>query len=583
MSFNNVPVLRLDTHILILYQMNLFRIPLLAVMLCVGWMARAQALGERNDFLRYVNDPRVDSIYHHLTPDERIAQLFWLMTENLHDPKSVQRVMSLVQTFQPGGLLYMRNTAADIVRFSAQASAVSRVPLIYSIDGETGAAMRVKGIRALPKAMTLGAIADERLLYRAGDEAARQLRGLGIHVNFAPVADVNVNAANPVIGIRSFGEDPHEVARRAVALMHGMQDGGVVAVAKHFPGHGDTDVDSHLALPVIGHTRARLDTVELVPFDAMIKNGVMGVMSAHLEVNALDTTRGLPASLSKPMLTDLLCHGMGFQGVVITDAMNMKGVKKAGQPGRVDALALAAGNDIVESTEDLGAAITSVKQAIDAGELTWCDIERKCRKALALKLWAGCGAPLPEPNDSLVTHINSGMDATLLPDLYRAALTVLPGAADTVALTPDSTEVLLLVMPGGKALADSIAAHRPAKRLNLVVGAKGEVIRQQLGRHAQVVICTGGFADARKVWNDAALAPLWRWLWQHNGVRVVVADSPYRLHQLKNIERAREVVLVYEAVPEAFQAAALYLSGQLTPVGRLPVTVSNLWRCGQGK
>ena len=542
----------------------------------------SQAQGERNDFTRFLNDPRVDSIYLRLSPDERIAQLFWLMTENLNDAKSFQQMLLMVETWQPGGLLYMKNEASDIARFSNQASQKSKVPLMFSIDGETGLAMRVKGIAPMPKAMTLGAIGDDELIYRTGAAIAKQMHRLGIHVNFAPVADVNINPANPVIGVRSFGENPGEVARRAVAYMRGMQDEGIVAVAKHFPGHGDTDTDSHEALPHIKHTRERMDSVDLVPFDAMIKNGVMGVMSAHLEVSALDTTRGLPASLSKPILSDLLRRDLGFDGVIVTDAMNMKGVKKAGQPGRVDVMALMAGNDIVESTENIGAAISSVKTAIEVGELTWDDIEQKCKKALALKLWAQCEKTVSVKVDSIVADINAAMDADLLPLLYRNALTVLRQKKDTSAVYAPAAEALLLVMPGGSALADSIANHRQTQRVVMAKGMPQEVAIQQIKASREVIVCMGSFADTRKVWDEATLATLWRSALAHHNLSVVYGGSAYHLNQLKGVEKAREVVLMYEQAPEAMQSAALYLSGKMAAGGKLPVSVGVKWKRGAG-
>lgn len=550
---------------------------------CCAMHLLSQSIGERNDLAHFLNDTRVDSIYHQLTPDERIAQLFWLMTENLHNPQSVQHMLNLVDKWQPGGILYMKNNASDIARFSNLASAKSKVPLIFSIDGENGLALRMKGITPLPKAMTLGAIQDEQLLYRVGGEMARQFHRMGLQVNFAPVADVNSNAANPVIGSRSFGENPLVVARQSVAIMRGMQDGGIVAVAKHFPGHGDTDTDSHLALPMISHSRARMDSVELVPFDALIKNGVMGVMSAHLEVTSLDTTRGVPASLSKPILTGLLKHGMGFHGVVITDAMNMQGVKKAGSPGRVDAMALMAGNDIVESTENIGAAIEAVKLAIVNGELTWDDIEHKCRKSLALKLWAQCDSFRMVKEDSVIEEINASMDVDLLKQLYEQSLTVLMRAQDSLRLERNgSNTALALVLPGASALADSIGAYRALKQLKINIGSGHESIQQNLAIHQEIIVCMGSYAESRKVWNDKALSTLWSAIFKHPDVTIVFGGSPYQLDKLRNVDTAREIVLVYEPSDYAWRAAALYLAGMLEAKGKLPVSIGAKWPMNAG-
>jgi beta-N-acetylhexosaminidase len=340
----------------------------------------------------------VDSVYHGLTDEERMAQLFWLAVEQPDNVASFQKLKAQVTKYQPGGILLFRMSPQRAVSVIETLQSVSKIPLLVSIDGEWGPGMRLPEVRSFPYAMTLGAIQNDTLIYRMGLEIARQLKVLGIHVNMAPVADVNSNPGNPVIGHRSFGEQPGNVARKSVAYMKGLQDGGVMAVGKHFPGHGDTSTDSHKTLPVVNHSRELLDTTDLVPFKAMIDAGLWGIMTAHIEVPSLDNRRGLPVSFSDSVVTGLLRHQLGFKGLIITDAVNMQGAKIMGAPGKVDALALAAGNDIVEFTEDLAGGISAVKQAIADSLMTRADLEEKCRRSLAFKYWLIARHSQPEIN-----------------------------------------------------------------------------------------------------------------------------------------------------------------------------------------
>lgn len=328
----------------------------------------------------------VDSVYQTLSPERRIAQLFWIAIENPDNANTFKGLTELLEKHQPGGIILFGMSPQKAVDVIQQMQYLSELPLLVSVDGENGLAMRFPGLVAFPNAMSLGAIRNDSLIYEMGLEIARQCKVMGIQVNLAPVADVNVNPANPIIGVRSFGEDPSNVARKASAYVRGLQEGGVMAVGKHFPGHGDTDKDSHKTLPRVHHNRARLDSVELFPFKALIDTGLWSVMSAHLEVPALEKQSNIPASFSKRILVDQLRDAMQFKGLIITDAVNMQGAKSMGRPGVVDALALAAGNDVVEFTEDLPEAIEQVKIAIDQGKLTWNQIGKNANERWPLSI-----------------------------------------------------------------------------------------------------------------------------------------------------------------------------------------------------
>ena len=268
----------------------------------------------------------VDSVMNRLSLKEKVGQLF-IYTIAPVDTKANQALLrEAVDTYKVGGLLFSGGKMQTQAILTNQAQRMARLPLMITFDGEWGLAMRLRGTPNFPRNMVLGCIQNDTLIYEYGREVARQCRELGVQVNFAPVADVNINPKNPVINTRSFGESPFNVANKVVAYSKGLEDGGVLSVSKHFPGHGDTDVDSHKALPVLPFTRARLDSIELYPFRKAIRAGLGGMMVGHLEVPAIEPQKGLPSSLSRKVVSGLLVNDLGFQGLVFTDALAMNGV-----------------------------------------------------------------------------------------------------------------------------------------------------------------------------------------------------------------------------------------------------------------
>src|SRR5690606_22916435 len=309
-------------------------------------------------------------------------------------------------------------------RLMNEYQAYSKVPLLGAIDAEWGVGMRLDSTISYPFQMALGAIQDESLIYDMGAEIAKQIKRTGLHLNFAPVLDVNNNPNNPVINYRSFGEDKYNVTRKSIAYMKGMQDQHLLTTAKHFPGHGDTHVDSHYALPQIKHSRARLDSLELYPFREVVKAGIGGVMVAHLDIPALDST-GVPSTLSKPIITSLLKEELGFQGLTVTDAMNMKGVTEGNDPGIVDKDAILAGNDLLEFTEDVPKAIEEIRKAIKQGLISQAEIDRRARKILAVKYWVGLNKFEPTSLLNIIEELHTPPANLLNRKLTEASLTVL--------------------------------------------------------------------------------------------------------------------------------------------------------------
>ncbi|GAB3180762.1 glycoside hydrolase family 3 N-terminal domain-containing protein [Telluribacter humicola] len=366
----------------------------------------------------------VDSTLATLSLDEKIGQFFMVAAFSNRNEYENRYVEKLVRDYHLGGLIFFQGgpyrQAVLTNRFQAQ----SKVPLFIGIDGEWGLGMRLDSTIEFPRQMVLGAIKNDELVYRMGDEIGKHCRRLGIHINFAPVSDVNSNPKNPIIGVRSFGEDRENVSRKSSAYMKGLQRNHVIATAKHFPGHGDTDTDSHLTLPVVNHSAERLQEIDIYPYKKMIADSLMGVLSGHLFVPALDNTPQQPSSLSHKVVTELLQNEMGFRGLVFTDAMNMQGVLKAGKAADVNLKALLAGNDVLLYPEKVGETVKRIKDALEQGTITQEFIDKKVKRILQAKYWAGLNQYKPIELANLYQDLNNVESKELIRELSEAAVTV---------------------------------------------------------------------------------------------------------------------------------------------------------------
>ena len=551
--------------------------------------------GQTPDFLRYLHSSWVDSLMRTLTPRQRVAQLFMLAAYSNKPAIYQDSISTLIRDYGIGGLIYFQGGPVRQTRLLNRFQRESRVPLLVAMDGEWGAGMRLDSVLKFPYQMTLGAVpaADSLLIYDMGREVARQFRRLGMQVNFAPVVDVNNNPSNPVIGFRSWGENPAAVARLSRLYMRGMQDAGVLAVAKHFPGHGDVDADSHLGLPVVRVDRQRLDTLELPPFKNMIANGIGGMMVAHLNVPALDTVRG-PSTLSKPIVTGVLRQQLGFRGVIFTDAMNMKGLTTLVPPGEAEVRALLAGNDVLEFSKNVPLALTSVLNAVDSGRISQARIDESCRRVLALKQWAGLRrrpviseynllADLNPPHARYLAHRLTAHSLTLLRnqrnllplqrlDTLRLATLVLGGEpADTTefqrAVTDYDAQVAHFHLPAAPTLDELTDMRARLFGYDVVL-----VALQSLGR---LPATNFGIAPEANVLLRELTKP---------GQRVILSifGSAYAAAKVRDFDRASAVVMAYQESPEAQQLAAQLIFGGVGAVGKLPVTVANSLPAGFG-
>ncbi len=331
----------------------------------------------------------VDSLMKNMSLDEKIGQLFMVAAYSNKGEEHDQELNTLINDYGIGGLIFFQGGPMRQANMTNRLQSKSKVPLLIGMDAEWGLSMRLDSTNRYPREMMLGAASDPAHAFAVGQAIGEELKALGVHVSFSPVLDVNNNPNNPVINSRSFGEDVGRVGVFGRSFAQGLQSVNVIAVGKHFPGHGDTDVDSHKDLPVVNHSRSRLEKLEFLPFKQSIDWGVSGIMVAHMHVPALDSTPELPSSLSKPIVTGVLRNEMAFNGLVFTDALNMKGVTKYYKPGDADLQALLAGNDVLLFPEDVKSAVTKIKQAIKKGNLTEQELDQHVLRILKAKAWVG--------------------------------------------------------------------------------------------------------------------------------------------------------------------------------------------------
>ncbi|SFQ71504.1 beta-glucosidase [Hymenobacter arizonensis] len=542
-------------------------------------------------FTQYLHSPWVDSLMRALTPDQRAAQLFMVAAYSNRTRVDEDSISALIKQYGIGGLIFFQGGPGRQARLLNRYQSQSRVPLLVAMDGEWGVGMRLDSVVKFPYQMSLGGGIDTFLLYDMGREVARQFKRLGMHVNFAPVVDVNNNAANPVIGFRSWGENPAAVSRDSRQYMRGMQDAGILAVAKHFPGHGDVDADSHLALPTVRVDRRRLDTLELPPFRSLIAGGLGGMMVAHLNVPSLDTVPG-PSTLSRPIVTDFLRKEMGFQGLVFTDAMNMKGVITKYPPGEADVRALMAGNDILEFSKNVPLAIRMVRAAVDSGRISQKEIDEHCRRVLALKQWSGLSRYQPIETKNLHEDLNYPHAQYLSHRLTELSITLLRNQKNLLPLQRlDTLRIATLVLGGGSNTSDfqkTVADYAPAAHFHATsTPTLDELIklREALKPYNLVLVAMQGLG--RLPATNFGISPetnllLRELINQKQTLVLSVFGSAYAVAKVRDLDRAAGVVLAYQESPNAQSLAAQAIFGGIGTTGKLPVTVSDRYARGFG-
>ncbi len=540
-------------------------------------------------FLRYLHHTWVDSVLNSLTPDQRIAQCIWIASWSNRDISHEVEVADIIRKNNIGGIIFFQGNPAKQAEMTRYFQKISKTPLLISMDAEWGVGMRLENVVKFPYQMTLGAITNDTLIYLMGKAVAEQCKQMGVNINLAPVTDINNNPHNPVINYRSFGEARENVAGKALMYMKGMQDNGVLATLKHFPGHGNTDIDSHYDLPVINTSFARLDSFELYPFSRLISMGAGCVMTAHLSLPEIDTTSKQPSSLSPFIIKGILGKHLNFRGLIITDAMNMKGVTKFFRPGETEALALAAGNDVAEFVTDVDAAIKETNKLIEQKKLSWQDIDNKCRKILAVKYWSGLYKMKNIDISDIDERLSSGPVKALIHDLYANAITVLSNKDGIIPLkTSEQLRIATVSINKEETtlFQKRIKDYYPVE--NFFISSEdtaGVLLLKNKLKNFNIVIVAIYGTDQRPQ-KDFGISPalndlLARLTGRYKTIAVYFGN-PYAINRIHPLQNTDGLILTYQENEFTEDLSAQLISGGIGAKGSLPVTVNNNWPAGFG-
>lgn len=519
----------------------------------------------------------VNKTYRSLSEDEKLGQLFIIALYTNKGEDHISSVRNIVAQEKIGGLILMQDDAAREIQLVNEFQEKSKVPLLIGMDAEWGLFQRIAAAHKLPWAITLGAIQDKSLITEMSAKIAEDSKRMGIHWDFAPVVDVNTNPLNPIIGNRSFGSEVENVIKSAEAYAKGLQDNQILAAVKHFPGHGDTNTDSHLDLPEVTHSRARLDSIELAPFQALMDKGIGGVMIAHLYVPALQNGEKLPASLSYNIVTRLLKEKMGYKGLIITDALNMGAVANRYKPGEVDALAFKAGNDIMLFSDGVQNGKRLIKEALQNHEIPKRRLKESVKKILLTKYYLGLSQLKPQNPDGINAALNNESHRILSEKLYANALTLLKDEKQLLPLHPQKKYYYLPLEEAPHDIFYKILL--PEAAVTQITADAGQSIPKNsvviVGLHKDNSTAYKPYAiseSSKKILADLA---------RDHKVILTVFGSPYALRDI-DITPFSTVLVSYENNDDSMKATAKAFLGKTRIWGRLPVTVNNQLPAGSG-
>jgi beta-N-acetylhexosaminidase len=547
------------------------------------------ASGQKANLISTLNQQNnwVDSVFKKLSKKERIGQLFYVRAHTNKGLAYEDSVANIIHDEHIGGLVFFQGGPVRHANLINNYQKISKVPLLIAMDGEWGLGMRLDSSYSFPYQMTLGAIQDDKLIYKMGQMVAYDFKRLGMHINFAPDMDVNNNPNNPVINYRSFGDNKYNVTRKGIAYFKGMQDAGLIVFAKHFPGHGDTNVDSHFDLPLLPFTRERLDSLEMYPFREAINAGIGGVMIAHMNIPALDTTKNLPSTLSRPIVTGILKDSLGFKGLVASDAMEMKGVTKYFPNGEADVRAFLAGNDLIELSVNSKNAAKLIKKAIRQHKITKEEFEAKIKKLLAAKYWAGLNNYKPTSPVNLIQDITRPASAELFQQLSDAAVTLLKGDSRTIRQDPlKKTAIISIGVNQPTTFQKELSKWYPNSMIFMV--DKNTSV-PDLNR---LLTTLKQFQQVFVGVHDTRLRPQSR-LDYSSDVKLLVAElaakpnavvsvfaNAYSIAGLPGIEKSAAILACYQKDDALQRTAVKIITGQQKPLGKLPVSVNMYFTTG---
>jgi len=544
------------------------------------------ALRENDNVSNALQQIWVDSLYRSMSLEEKIGQLMMVRGYSNKGAAHEKELLNHIENHHIGGVIFFQGEPTVQAKLTNTLQDSAKLPLMIAMDAEWGLGMRLKDHTiSFPKQLTLGAIKNNKLIYDMGKEVARQCRRLGVHINFAPVVDINNNPDNPVINTRSFGEDRYNVTAKSYMYARGMQDHGVMACAKHFPGHGDTNVDSHYDLPVIKHSYQRLDSIEFYPFKMLAQNGIQSMMMGHLSIPVLDLVKNRPSSLSPGIVTGLLQKKFGYHGLIFTDGLGMKGVSKFYTDGRAEVEALKAGNDVLILPVSVPNAITAIQKALDSGELEMENINRKVKKILRAKHRLGLDTIAPIKVDSLIEDLNT-IEAKILNDqLIEKAMTVVRNKNGLLPFYRLDTLDFAAVSIGAKGkpvIQSHLEKYASIKLVNFgktIPNVAGNI--KILKKHKVVFVslhdmnnkASAGYGitkNARDFINQLS---------KETTVVLVVMGTPYALRYFDDVEH---VLVSYNDDKTSQRKAAQALFGAIGTNGILPVSASPKSKFGDG-
>ena len=559
---------------------------LIIITLLLSTIAKAQETG----IVAYSDSELkwADSVLNTLSTRQKIAQLIMLSVYSNKDTTYNKETIELFKNLQLGGIIFMQGGPVRQALLCNQIQAELQIPALVSIDAEHGLAMRLDSTLYYPRAMALGAIGDINKIQDLGKEIGRQCQRLGVHVDFAPVLDVNVEPKNPIINIRSYGEDKKHVVECASAYATGLQNMRVLAVGKHFPGHGDTHVDSHLALPLVDHDIKRLNDIELYPFKKTAEL-MGGMLVAHLAIPALEPDITLPSTLSKRVVDSLLINKIGYKGLIFTDALNMRGVANAFEPGELEVRAFMAGNDILLFPKNPELAINKIEQAIADGKITIDELNKRCFKVLKTKAWAGLNHYQPIDTTNLIADLNTPAATDLQTELFNLSLTMLKN--DNILPINNLPNNKILTISLGtqpdNMFRTTAMQYGKMDTLWLPTNVSDSVINQVFERaknYNTVIIGMLGTNDVQS--KNFGLIPesakLIDTLALNNNVVLAHLGNPYALAKLHNYKKLKAVLVGYKTCDEIQKTAAQAIFGGLEANGHLPVSVSKDIQRGAG-
>jgi len=532
----------------------------------------------------------VDSVYNQMSFDEKVGQLFMVAAYSNKDSIHVNSIDKLIKDSKIGGLIFFQGGPIRQANLTNRYQSKSKLPLFIGIDAEWGLSMRLDSTYRYPWNMTLGAIRDTKLIEKVGVKMGLESKRLGIHFNFAPVLDINTNPKNPIIGFRSFGEDKENVTQSALALMKGFQSQGVFSTGKHFPGHGDTEADSHLSLPNVSFSKDRINEVEFYPYKKLFSEGLASVMVAHLSVPSLEPRINYPTSISYNVVTNILQNQLGFEGLVFTDALNMKGAsnykKEDGValcPGDIDLEAFLAGNDILLFSENVPAAIEKICNAYQTGLISEHRLSRSVKKILRYKYFAGLNNYKSIATDNLINEINPSSNDALQYQLYENAITVIKNKNNILPIKSLDNNKIAYVKLGDDNNSKFVSTLKKYAEITEVSSDNIDSLNVQLSNYNTVIV---GFHKSDKAWKKQDFTDtelLWlQEIAKKNNVILDVFTKPYSLLPIVNFDEIESVVVSYQNCDISQEVSAELLFGAIEAKGKLPVSIGNNFSVNEG-